>query len=104
MTVDELIEKITMLQHKESVYSEAIAYLEEFLPSDVADEEDPDPIASPGCVVPHVPFEIVETVLEELCVLRDNLSSELNSLKSMEIEENDRSKRDSKSGKQRKRG
>ena len=99
MTVDELIEKITSLQHKEAVYTEACAYLEEFLPSDV-DDDDPDTIAAPGCVVPEVSFDAIEEVIEQLCLVRDGLSQEVDTLKTMEITENGGSdgKRDSGSG------
>ena len=110
MTVDELIEQVPALQHKEAVYSEAIAYLEEFLPSDVIDDEQPEPICAPECVVPEVPLEVIEVVLEELCLVRDALSQSLDSLKTMEISENDGrndgEERDEKApatGKQRKR-
>ena len=61
MTVEELLGKITDLQHEEAVWNSVADYLRLFLDQDIGDPKD---ITLEDCAVPVVPKAAIEQVLE----------------------------------------
>jgi len=84
MKVEQLIDELVALQHKTAVLEAVIYFLEAYLPSDDGSPAKtllvPDP-----CLVPQVPINVVETVIDELYAKVQELEQQTNNLKEMKI-------------------
>ena len=76
MKVEEVLKKITELQHVVAVYVDVLEYLEEYLPSDFGDDEEgigTITVEEP-CISPVVTADAIDRVYEKVTSLKEELS------------------------------
>ena len=86
MKIEEVLAKMTDIQHKLAVYSEVLDHLETYLPSDV--DEVSEITILEGCLVPKVSQRSIEAVLEAIQELYEKEKEELGALSSLEAKSN----------------
>ena len=85
MKINEVLEKITSLQHIVAVYVDVLEYLEEYLPSDFDEDEEMDKITvSEPCLSPVVGPESIDKVYEKISALKEEAVKELTNLRALE--------------------
>lgn len=84
MKVEKLLEDLVVLQHKKTVL-EALAYfLEVYLPNDDGAPAKTLLVQDP-CLIPQVPIKVVETVCDDLYSQINELTTQIDNLKEMEV-------------------
>jgi len=87
MKIEEVLAKITVLQHRIEVYRELGACLEEFLPNDTGEDPEPLEVTDTSCITPRVTYEAIEFVLNEVNKLKVSEEEALKALNAMETKD-----------------
>ena len=93
MNLKEVLAEIVNKQHKVAVYEDLIAYLEDYLPSDLVQDPEEKLIVEGPCLEPNVSYSVIEKVIETLSKMMEKESTELDKLNKMEMKTNEPAKR-----------
>jgi hypothetical protein len=89
----DVLEEIVNKQHKIAVFEDLIAYLEDYLPSDVCLTPDEKLSVEGPCLEPDVSYAVIENVIEFLSKMMEEESKTLDKLNNMEMKPNEPAKR-----------
>tara|TARA_B100000886_G_scaffold53223_1_gene32743 strand:+ start:1154 stop:1459 length:306 start_codon:yes stop_codon:yes gene_type:complete len=85
MKIGEVLNEITSTQHRLAVLASVVEYLETFLPNDT---EAPETFYVDGpCLIPEVPVDIVEEVLDQIVKIQGEQEKRLENLNKMETKD-----------------
>lgn len=84
MKVEQLIDEMVALQHKKAVLDALIYFLEVYLPNDDGSPSKTLLVQDP-CLIPQVPIKAIETVIDDLYARSQELETQINTFKEMEV-------------------
>jgi len=93
MHVKEVLAEIVNKQHKIAVFDDLVAYLEEYLPSDVNPEPEESLTVDVPCLEPDVSYAVIENIIEILSKMMAEESKALGKLNNMEMKADEPTKR-----------
>ena len=83
MTVDELLKRLTKLKHREVIWGRVADFLHQFLSQDIGE---PQQMTAEDCLIPNIPEEEIEAVLEEsIYFLLEGIEKEVAELGAMQV-------------------